>query len=334
MVRVARASSASSRIRLLLEEGAFTSPRPSAIPFLSPNQVETDSGGGGCTPVFFLQRATLSQCLPLSGPTFRVLTIGGIPLSRYSVSQRQCGLCCSQWSWRVTEGGERKGMIVRARYSVLPLLVKRPFPGEGTEGRTVVCKPPFERGSWGMFKGWKVVDFFGGHRVCGLIEKRCFEECVVCWSFSPDSTHLSFLVTSLRKYFCSSCLRSRLKRSCGICVVCFYTLNPGNGLSFPRMEWKEMGIVQGCTFFFFDSCFTFFESCIRLNVLGFVVLYLRIWKKIKFWKMKGVRYIVWIEIGSFVRSFLFFFFWDFLCFEAYWLRYPFQFDEVLKNERG
>lgn len=135
---------------------------------------------------------SLSQCLPLSGPTFRVLTIGGIPLSRYSVSQRQCGLCCSQWSWRVTEGGERKGMIVRARYSVLPLLVKRPFPGEGTEGRTVVCKPPFERGSWGMFKGWKVVDFFGGHRVCGLIEKRCFEECVVCWSFSPDSTHLSF----------------------------------------------------------------------------------------------------------------------------------------------
>lgn len=86
----------------------------------------------------------------------------------------------------------------------------------------------------------------------------------------------SSLVTSLRKYFCSSCLRSRLKRSCGICVVCFYALNPGNGLSFPRMEWKEMGIVQGCTFFFFDSCFTFFESCIRLNVLGFVVLYLRI----------------------------------------------------------
>lgn len=110
VVRVPRASSVSSRIRLVLEEGAFTSAsassptRPSAIPFLSPDQVRTDSGGGGCTPVFFLQPFLSVSASRLSGSTFRVLTIGG-KRSRVTV--------CRSGVWTMLQSviveGDRRG---------------------------------------------------------------------------------------------------------------------------------------------------------------------------------------------------------------------------------
>lgn len=124
---------------------------------------------------------------------------------------------------------------------------------------------------------------------------------------------LSFRI-SFEKIFLSSCLRSRLKRSCGICVVLVH-FKSGNGLSFPRMEGDEY-----CSRLevFLLLCFPFFESCIRSNVFGFVVLHLWIWRNIKFWKMKGGRYCLdwdWI-------FYWFFFFFRFPLFRGILIALP------------
>lgn len=130
---------------------------------------------------------------------FRVLTIGG---NRSRVTVCRSGVWTMLQSVIVEgdrRGWEKKGMIVRARYSVLPLLVKRPLPGEGNREWTVVCKL-FEGGSSGMLERNGLWILWGAPRTRSpVIEKRCFEECVVCCDLFPL---LSFLCLLWGKYFC------------------------------------------------------------------------------------------------------------------------------------
>lgn len=284
---------------------------PRLLSFRPPG--ETEQWRGCLHPGVFLP--TNNPFFPVSASrlwttVFRVLTIGG---NRSRVTVCRSGVWTMLQSVIVEgdrRGWEKKGMIVRARYSVLPLLVKRPLPGEGNREWTVVCKP-FEGGSSGMLERNGLWILWGAPRTRSpVIEKRCFEECVVCCDLFPL---LSFL-SPLRKIFLSSCLRSRLKNSCCVASLRFES---GNGLSFRRNGRRWVLFKTGL---FPLSCFRSSSSHVsdwkNLGICCVLSLKVWVWKKIKFRKMKGGGYCLdwdWI----FCWFFLFFFCWDFLCLEAY-----------------
>lgn len=151
-----------------------------------------------------------------------------------------------------------------------------------------------------MFEG---CGFFGRHRVSALCSNRketlLRRVCRLLIFFTGLASPLSRFVSPLRKYSCPR-VYVLVWNALVAFVLCLYTLNPGIGLSFPRM--KGDGYCSRLEVFLL-LCFPFFESCIRSNVFGFVVLHLWIWRNIKFWKMKGGRYC--LEIGSFIGSFFF-----------------------------
>lgn len=309
VVRVRRASSASSRIRLLFEEGAFTSAsagqrRPSAAPFVSPTRWNRTVEGVLAPRCFpsneqpFFPSVRLSP-LDDSVPRFNDRRE---PLSRYSVSQRRVDYAAVS-----DRGGWPKG--VREERDDRARAIQRlaaPREKAASWGR----KPRVDSGVqalWGrkfryVGEEW-VVDSLRStaYAVSGNRETMFRGVCRLLWSFSSPLVSLS----PLRKIFLSSCLRSRLKNSCCVASLRFES---GNGLSFRRNGRRWVLFKTGL---FPLSCFRSSSSHVsdwkNLGICCVLSLKVWVWKKIKFRKMKGGGYCLdwdWI----FCWFFLFFFF--------------------------